>query len=136
VLDQLYGTEILHCSGKSFFMKTVLLFFTLLFGTFAYSQSTSPFDTLQVSKAEMTRNFIELNASQDEQIDVLNERTKGYVIAVFAEEAPGSKLFEARMQDIRRHRDYKLQRILTVDQFMAYNSKTVYISKTVVSENR
>lgn len=136
MLDQLYGKKILHCSDKSLFMKTVLFFIALLFGTFAYSQSNTPFDTLQVSKAEMAKNFIELNASQDEQIDVLNERTKGYVIAVFAEETPGSKLFIARMQDIKRHRDYKLQRILTVDQFIAYNSKTAYISKTVISENR
>lgn len=136
MLDQLYGTKILHCLGKLFFMKTVLLFFAVIFGTFAYSQSASPFDTLQVSKAEMAKNFIELNPSQDEQIGVLNERTKGYVIAVFAEETPGSKLFVARMQDIERHRDYKLQRILTVDQFIAYNSKSAYISKTVVSENR
>jgi len=117
-------------------MKAITFITFLFLATIAYSQSASPFDTLQVSKAEMTRNFIELNASQDEQIDVLNERTKGYVIAVFAEETPGSKLFIARMQDIKRHRDYKLQRILTVDQFIAYNSKTAYISKTAVSENQ
>lgn len=117
-------------------MKTAFLFFGIFITTLAYSQAPSPFDTLQVAQSDLTKVFIELDSKQIQQIEILNERTKGYVIAVFAEEKPGTKLFIARLEDIKRHRDYKLQQILTVDQFIAYDSKTAFISKSNITENR
>lgn len=117
-------------------MKTVFLFFGMLLTTLVYGQSATPFDTLQIVKSDLAKVFIELDAKQVQQIDVLNERTKGYVIAVFAEEKPGTKLFIARLEDIKRHRDYTLRKILSEEQYLAYTSKSAYISKSIVTENR
>lgn len=112
-------------------MKT---FFTILFTLSTIvvnAQSKSPFDTLQVDFAELQSLHIEVSSSQAEAIKVMNLNTKNYVISVYAEEKPGSLIFDGRLKDIQRHRDYKLAKILSEEQFIAYRTAEIMADPTV-----
>lgn len=117
-------------------MKTLTLISMLIISSLAYCQTNTPFDTLQIKKNDLIISLSNIEVEQMKQIDALNMRTKGYVIAVFAEEKPGTKLFIARMEDIKRHRDYTLKKILSEEQYLSYTSKSTYISKSIATEIR
>lgn len=109
-------------------MKTIVFFSALLFSALGFSQTATPFDTLKVSSSVLIENGLQISTAQIAAIDHLNEKTKDYVIKVFAEEKPNSPMFNSRIEDIKKHRDYKLKRILSEDQFTTFLKRVAIVS--------
>lgn len=114
----------------------ILILFTLIFNSLvSLGQSKTPFDALVVGNSELIENVSEITAKQQEAIQLLDERTKSYVIKVFAEEKPNSAMFKGRMEDIKKHRDYKLKQILNAEQYTDFLKNMASVNADDASKN-